>query len=212
MKPRITLLVVFIMLSSMVRGEFVTSHDSIVIPQKLMDLPSVVQNTGDREGPWGLPTIIAVRYGLIVSDSLDERHDADASAAAATAYLRDMYKEFGNWDLCYYAYLYSPAYLRSLQVRHLDTIVYNFDISQYRESLKSRPIPKPVVKAPVNKKTYASKTAKPKEQRFITYTVKQGDTLNKIAKKYHVTVNDLKKWNNLKGDLIRDKQKLRIRQ
>lgn len=51
-----------------------------------------------------------------------------------------------------------------------------------------------------------------KESKFTTYTVKKGDTLNKIAKKYHVKVSDLKKWNKLKGDMIREKQKLKIYQ
>ncbi|MBO4328340.1 MAG: LysM peptidoglycan-binding domain-containing protein [Bacteroidales bacterium] len=51
-----------------------------------------------------------------------------------------------------------------------------------------------------------------KESKFITYTVKKGDTLNKIAAKYHVKVKDIKKWNKLKGDLIREKQKLKIYQ
>lgn len=51
-----------------------------------------------------------------------------------------------------------------------------------------------------------------KESKYTTYTVKKGDTLNKIAKKYHVKVSDLKKWNKLKGDMIREKQKLKIYQ
>ena len=34
----------------------------------------------------------------------------------------------------------------------------------------------------------------------------------KIAKKYHVKVSDIKKWNKLKSDLIREKQKLKIYQ
>ena len=36
----------------------------------------------------------------------------------------------------------------------------------------------------------------------IKYKIKQGDTLTKIAAKYHVSVADLKKWNNLKNDNI----------
>ena len=67
----------------------------------------------------------------------------------------------------------------------------------------------------------AEKQEKAKEQakaqaqqtlKSITYVVKSGDTLNKIAKKYHVKVSDLKKWNKLKGDMIREKQKLKIYQ
>ena len=42
------------------------------------------------------------------------------------------------------------------------------------------------------------------------YTVKAGDTLASIAKKYNTTVSKLKKWNNLKSDKIQVKQKLRV--
>ena len=58
----------------------------------------------------------------------------------------------------------------------------------------------------------AKAAVKAQTPRYITYTVKSGDTLNKIAKKYHVKVSDLKKWNKLKGDMIREKQKLKIYQ
>lgn len=43
-----------------------------------------------------------------------------------------------------------------------------------------------------------------------TYTVKSGDTLSRIAKTYHVSVNQLKQWNNLKTDLIIPKQHLKV--
>jgi peptidoglycan endopeptidase LytE len=57
------------------------------------------------------------------------------------------------------------------------------------------------------------KLPKPKqESQYITYIVKSGDTLGKIAKMHHVTVADLKKWNNLKSDFIRENQKLKIKQ
>lgn len=42
------------------------------------------------------------------------------------------------------------------------------------------------------------------------HTVKAGETLASIAKKYHTTISNLKKWNNLKSDKIRVKQKLRV--
>jgi membrane-bound lytic murein transglycosylase D len=45
----------------------------------------------------------------------------------------------------------------------------------------------------------------------ITYTVKSGDNLLKISKKYtNVTVEDIKKWNNLKSDKINVGAKLKI--
>ncbi len=48
------------------------------------------------------------------------------------------------------------------------------------------------------------------EERYITYRVKRGDTLIKIAKKFGVSVKELKKVNNLKGNVIRVGQKLKI--
>ena len=44
----------------------------------------------------------------------------------------------------------------------------------------------------------------------ITYTVKQGDSLWSIAKKYNVTVDHIKRLNNLKNNNIRVGQKLKI--
>ena len=54
-----------------------------------------------------------------------------------------------------------------------------------------------------NKATKASSTK--------THTVKRGETLSSIAKKYHCTVSDLKKWNNLKGNNVMVGQKLKIK-
>ncbi len=45
---------------------------------------------------------------------------------------------------------------------------------------------------------------------MITYKVKKGDTLSKIAVKYHVTVNQLKKWNHLRSTNLSIGQKIRI--
>lgn len=43
------------------------------------------------------------------------------------------------------------------------------------------------------------------------YTVKSGDTLSRIAVKYHTTVANLKKWNSLRSDMIRPGQKLKVK-
>jgi LysM repeat protein len=47
--------------------------------------------------------------------------------------------------------------------------------------------------------------------RQVRYTVEQGDTLGHIAREYGVSVDDLRRWNGLEGDLIRIGQELTIR-
>ena len=42
----------------------------------------------------------------------------------------------------------------------------------------------------------------------IIYKIKYGEFLGKIAKKFGVKVSDLKRWNNLKSDVIKENQKL----
>jgi len=54
------------------------------------------------------------------------------------------------------------------------------------------------------------KKSGPVRQKTITYTVKSGDNLSKIAKKHGVTIEDIQKANNLKGTNIIAGQKLKI--
>ena len=46
---------------------------------------------------------------------------------------------------------------------------------------------------------------------YVYYKVRSGDSLGKIASRYHVTVSQLKSWNNLRSNTIRIGQRLRIR-
>lgn len=44
-----------------------------------------------------------------------------------------------------------------------------------------------------------------------TYKVKKGDSLSKIAKTYHTSVSNLKKWNHLSSDMIKVNQVLKVK-
>jgi membrane-bound lytic murein transglycosylase D len=46
--------------------------------------------------------------------------------------------------------------------------------------------------------------------RTFYYTVHRGDSLGAIAARYGVTIADVRRWNRLKGDLVRVGQKLRV--
>ena len=193
----LAIFLLFMLPNSWVYSRPTCSADSLQMPEKILNLPNDIVNEGDRAGSWGLPTVTALHYGLVIDSERDDRFDEEACRQAALRYLADLYAEFGDWDLCYYAYLYSPAYVRNLQMRNL-----------------SIPQPKPEIKRPAKPKIVDTpKTqSKTKEAKCTTYTVKSGDTLGKIAKQHHVSVADIKKWNNLKNDLIRVNQKLKIYQ
>lgn len=57
-------------------------------------------------------------------------------------------------------------------------------------------------------KTANAKSTSPDKTKF--YTIKKGDTLASIAKRYAVTVSDLKKWNKINGDKVAMGKSLKI--
>mgnify|MGYP002629922594 CR=1 FL=1 len=69
--------------------------------------------------------------------------------------------------------------------------------------------PGQLLKIPTNgyQDAYTSTTVE--SQKFY-YTVKRGDTLGEIAEKNRTSIRKLKKWNGLRGDFIREGQKLII--
>ena len=67
-------------------------------------------------------------------------------------------------------------------------------------------------KTQVNKSgSKSSSSGKQPAPTVRTHTVKKGETLNSISKKYGCSVNDLKKWNNLKSNTVKVGQKLKIK-
>ncbi|NPA04296.1 MAG: LysM peptidoglycan-binding domain-containing protein [Epsilonproteobacteria bacterium] len=63
------------------------------------------------------------------------------------------------------------------------------------------------------KRLLAKKLSKKKRKartRFITYKVKRGDTLYRIARRYGVKISQLKKINSLKSNFLRSGQKIKI--
>ena len=68
----------------------------------------------------------------------------------------------------------------------------------------------PMAQVGKNNQKSNNKTSTPTPQ-VKTHTVKKGETLSSIARKYGCTVNDIKKWNGLKSNTVKVGQKLKIK-
>ena len=60
------------------------------------------------------------------------------------------------------------------------------------------------------KPVVATTPAAPVEPEYTVYIVQRGDYLAKISKKYNITINSIKRLNNMKDDTIRIGQKLKL--
>jgi membrane-bound lytic murein transglycosylase D len=64
--------------------------------------------------------------------------------------------------------------------------------------------------APVRKNTTARSGKSSGKGQWIYYKVRRGDSLGKIASKYHTTTRNLRSWNGIRGDVIRVGQQLKV--
>ena len=62
---------------------------------------------------------------------------------------------------------------------------------------------RPTVKAPAAARSGSG-------GQWVYYKVRRGDNLGKIARKHHTTIANIKKWNNLRSDRIREGQRLKV--
>lgn len=60
-------------------------------------------------GLWNLPYLVALRYGLTVNETLDERRDPLLSTRVALKWFSDLYRQFNDWPRATLAFLTSPA-------------------------------------------------------------------------------------------------------
>ena len=87
-----------------------------------------------------------------------------------------------------------------------EILAYNTDTFNTR---RAEIAPDFETKSAVKRSNNTSK--KTSESLYTTHVVKKGQTLGGIARKYHVTIAQIKKWNNLKKSEVKQGQTLKIR-
>ena len=163
------------------------------------------------------------------SDTLDIRFDDRVSTEIALDRLQELFNEYGDWNMSIVAYATSPTALAAMD----STAFANAPIlrslrnaeEEYSENIPAafERIGSLAAKRKAERLAFLQEQAVFRKARLdslrkrqaantdrITYTIRRGDTLGGIAARYRVKVSDLKRWNNLRSDMIREGRKLVI--
>lgn len=209
------------------------------MPEVLLFLPSALSGLSfreDRAGIWSLSVLDAIRYR---TDSADVRLDPEKSTAIALNRLEALFQEYGDWSRAIVAYSASPsalsameaearlagidpdsAVVRSSVLTRLTEVVREYSdnpeasfervgrLLQEREALRQHILRAEAAARQARADSFRKKQAVLQEK--IMYTIRSGDTLGTIARRYRVRVSDIKRWNNLRSDFIREGRKLII--
>jgi LysM repeat protein len=159
----------------------------LAIPESHFDLNAF--SRAYAKGPYQFIESSARAYGLKIDEKVDFRCDPIESARACAQHLKDSYERFNNdWDLTFADY--NGGFTNKYAQFRVNKKDRNYeDYLNWREGRLN---------------DYLRKKKKGE------YSVKKGDTLFGIAKKFGISVDKIKAENNLTGDVIKLGQKLKI--
>ncbi len=177
----------------------------------------------------GMALDAALAESADAGDSTDIRFDARISTEIALDRLQELFNEYGDWNMSIVAFATSPTalavmdstaladarILRSLRKAEEE---YSENIPEAFERIGALAAQRKAERSVFLQEQAALRKARLDSLRKrqaansdrITYTIRRGDTLGGIAVRYRVKVSDLKRWNNLSGDMIREGRKLVI--
>lgn len=188
------------------------------LSSKVSDRQLSFQTVSDRNGS-----------STMISDTTDVRFDDRISTEIALDRLQELFNEYGDWNMSIVAYATSPTALavmdstaladarilkslRKAEEEYSENIPAAFErIGLLAERRKEERLAFLQEQAALRKARLDSLRKKQAANTDrITYTIRRGDTLGGIAARHRVKVSDLKRWNNLKSDMIREGRKLVI--
>ncbi len=111
-------------------------------------------------------------------------------------YYTDIVPGAGSDEVIRLPFNYSSAFLdmQDSIYRYKADVLFAAKVQDGRETVAGRPVP----------------TSRGGTGQWVYYKVKSGDSLGKIARKYHCTVRQLKTWNKLRSDRINIGQRLKV--
>ncbi len=169
--------------------------------------------------------------GTDTAPTPDIRTDIWISTAIALERLQELHDLLGDWDRAILAYAQSPTAAAAIKdstalaesgiIRSLREAESRFAHSPAPAAFEGLETLAALRRAERNAQLLAEGAArKARSEKLrslqaanvdrITYTIRKGDTLGGIAARHKVKVADLKRWNGLKGDFIREGRKLVI--
>ena len=148
-------------------------------------------------GPYQFMADTGREQGLRVDDKIDERLDPLKSGRACAKYLKKMYGQLGDWNLAVSRYNggFAKRYVKEAKKNHEPISYENF--LKYMEDR-------------LNKTKKEIKTSKE-----LFHKIRRGDTLGKIARRYGISISELRKLNprKIKGenrDIIRVGDRIKL--
>jgi LysM repeat protein len=207
----------------------------IFLPHALSEL-----GMAGREGIWSLSSIDAIRgahkLGITVATpsdtaatAADIRNDITMSTRIALQRLSELFNEYEDWNKTVIAYALGPselAHLDSAQIADAQILVNlkedetrfsgnpqaSFEDIERQLSLRKaeREVAQRLEAERSKARVDSLRKIQAQNNERVVYRIKRGDTLGGIAARYHVTVSNLKRWNNLHSDLIREGRTLII--
>jgi len=156
------------------------------------------------KGLWQLMPLTAKKLNLKITKNIDERLDPIKSTKAAIKYLEYLHKRFGKWYLAAIAYNCGETKLaRSIKKAKTDNLLVLLNPSKKYLPLETRNYIRRIIisallafdRTIILKNNAQHLFGNCSGQKLKKVTIKSGSSVTRIAKKYNISVSEIRKCN-----------------